>query len=74
MSKSRTRHKIIKMKVQRKRIRPPKRKANHVIKQVETPQIRDSRESGFNSPDRPQTVEIHAVQSIDTDVNISVNM
>ena len=31
-------------------------------------------QAGFNSPDRPQTVEIHAVQFVDAEVNISVNM
>ena len=60
-----------------------------MAKQMETSQIRDSGESvhgqgdrcdrgdteaGSNSPDRPQTVEIHAMQFVDTEVNISVNM
>ena len=53
-----------------------------MIKQMESPQVRDSgdrrdrgiTEAGSNSPDRPQTVEIHVVQLIDTEVNISVNM
>ena len=54
-------HKIIKMKVQRTRIRRD-RCAYGVT------------EAGFNSPDRPQTVEIHVAQFIDTEVNISVNM
>ena len=31
-------------------------------------------QAGFNSADRPQTVEIHAVQFVDAEVNISVNM
>ena len=69
-------HKIIKTKVQRKIIRPPRRKVNHVIKQTEIPQIGDPggsvargvTEVGSNSPNSPQTVEIHAVQFIDTGV------
>ena len=31
-------------------------------------------EAGSNSPDCPQTMEIHALQFVDTEVNISVNM
>ena len=31
-------------------------------------------EAGSNSPDRPQTVENHAVQFVGAEVNISVNM
>ena len=31
-------------------------------------------EAGSNSPDRPQTVEIHVALFINTEVNISVNM
>ena len=49
--------------MQRKRIGPPRRTVNHVIKQAEISQIRDPgrgiTKAGWNSPDRPQRVEIH---------------